>query len=137
MEIEVLLIKTDQPTLARNFYLYELVKKAVECDIIQNRILNDSLYGEAETPSSYSLYEDMIRINLSNATHLIKKVYFKDRDLYGIIEILPTKIGKDLESLIAQGTNIRFGLRGIGEAEYVNGINWVSSLKIITFDWIV
>ena len=43
MEIEVLLIKTDQPTLARNFYLYELVKKAVECDVIQNRILNFEL----------------------------------------------------------------------------------------------
>jgi hypothetical protein len=134
MEIEALLLKTDQVLPSRNFYLYELVKKCIEDESIQNKISNNILYGEADTPDSY---EELIKFNLNRVTHSIKNLYFKDKDLYGIIEILPTKIGKDLENLIKQGVNPKFTIRAVGNIDRINGVNWISDLKIITFDWIL
>ena len=74
---------------------------------LQSKILERTLCGELDHPQS-----DTIR--LSNASHLITKLFMEGNDVIGEAEILNTPAGLTARALIEGGVKIGISSRGMG-----------------------
>ncbi|MFL2679265.1 MAG: hypothetical protein ACJ0GH_02665 [Alphaproteobacteria bacterium] len=74
----------------------------MKAPIKENRAL-----GELDHPESSV-------INLKNASHNIKELYFEGNDLMGSIEILPTPSGNILKELFKNNITVGISSRGMG-----------------------
>ena len=63
--------------------------------------------GELDHP------EDSV-VNLKNASHMVKSLWWEGKDLMGKIRVLSTPAGKILESLINDGVMLGISSRGLG-----------------------
>ena len=84
---------------------------------------SQTYYGELEHPISSE-------VSLINASHTISNLTFTDYNLVGDIEILNTRRGKTLQSLIDSGIEFVFRPRSIGNV--IDGYAKIE--KLITFD---
>tara|TARA_R110001592_G_scaffold139786_1_gene359874 strand:- start:115 stop:756 length:642 start_codon:yes stop_codon:yes gene_type:complete len=81
------------------------VQKYQEGPIKENRAL-----GELDHPDSSV-------VNLNNACHIMKKVWWDGNNVMGTAEILPTPAGNILKALFAAGVTIGISSRGMGSVE--------------------
>jgi len=81
------------------------VDKYIEGPIKENRAL-----GELDHPESSV-------INLKNASHNIKELYFEGNDLMGKIEVLPTPSGNILKELFNNKITVGISSRGMGSVK--------------------
>ena len=84
--------------------------------------------GELDHP------EDSV-VNLKNASHMVKSLWWEGNDLMGKIRVLSTPAGKILESLINDGVMLGISSRGLGSVTESKGQTLVEDdFQLICFD---
>ena len=84
-----------------------------------------SVLGEVDHP------EDL-KINLDRVSHMITSMWMEGHDGYGKLKILPTPMGKLVETMLQSGVKLGVSSRGSGNVDEASGN--VSEFDIITVD---
>lgn len=87
-------------------YPYDVLDREVK-KYIEQYISNSCAYGELDHP-------DTSVVNLKNVSHTIEKIYWRDNDLWGIIEILDTPSGNIVKTLLDSGKTLGISSRALG-----------------------
>tara|TARA_B110000977_G_scaffold67912_1_gene92178 strand:+ start:275 stop:892 length:618 start_codon:yes stop_codon:yes gene_type:complete len=87
-------------------YPFEVLKREVD-KYIDGPIAENRALGELDHPESSV-------INLKNACHNIKELYWEGNDLMGKIEVLPTPSGNILKQLFENNITVGISSRGMG-----------------------
>jgi hypothetical protein len=66
-------------------------------------------------------HPDSSVINLKNVSHNIREIYWKDDDVMGVVEILPTPSGNILKELLRAGILLGISSRGMGSTKQLAG----------------
>ena len=93
-------------------------KKYSEIQIAENRAL-----GELDHPESSV-------VNLQNVSHNIKKIWWKNDDLMGTVEVLSTPSGNILKELLKAGVKLGISSRGMGSVEEIREGDGEGSLEV-------
>ncbi len=83
-----------------------------------------SVLGEVDHPAD-------LRINLDRVSHMITKMWMDGPNGYGKLKILPTPMGKLIETMLMSGVKLGVSSRGSGE---VDSSGNVQGFEIITVD---
>jgi hypothetical protein len=83
-----------------------------------------SVLGEVDHPAD-------LRINLDRVSHMITKMWMDGPNGYGKLKMLPTPMGKLIESMLSSGVKLGVSSRGSGEVD--DGGN-VQGFEIVTVD---
>ena len=83
-----------------------------------------SVLGEVDHPQD-------LRINLDRVSHMITKMWMDGPNGYGKLKLLPTPMGKLIETMLTSGVKLGVSSRGSGE---VDGQGNVQGFEIITVD---
>jgi len=75
-------------------------------------VANNNALGELDHPDSSV-------VNLKNACHNIKKIWWDGDRIYGQLEILPTPSGNILKALIQNGITVGVSSRGMGSLKQI------------------
>jgi len=97
---------------------------------IQPMIAERRLCGELDHPQS-----DTVR--LSNASHLISKLWMEGNEVFGEAELLNTPSGKVAQALINDGVKVGISSRGLGtvtEGVYGRSKTVNDDYRLVTFD---
>lgn len=84
-----------------------------------------SVLGEVDHP-------DDLKINLDRVSHMIESMWMDGPCGHGKLKILPTPMGKLVESMITSGVKLGVSSRGSGEVNESSG--HVNNFEIITVD---
>ena len=84
-----------------------------------------SVLGEVDHP------EDL-KINLDRVSHMLTNMYMDGNNGYGKLKILPTPMGKLVETMLQSGVKLGVSARGSGNVD--EGTGNVSDFDIITVD---
>jgi hypothetical protein len=84
-----------------------------------------SVLGEVDHP------EDL-KINLDRVSHMLTNMYMEGDNGYGKLKILPTPMGKLVETMLQSGVKLGVSSRGSGNVD--EGTGNVSDFDIITVD---
>jgi hypothetical protein len=87
-------------------YPKEVLLREVE-KYLKGPISQNNAMGELDHP-------DSTVINLGNVSHIIKKVWWEDNDLMGLLELLNTPSGKIAQELVLAGVPLGISSRGMG-----------------------
>jgi hypothetical protein len=87
------------------YYSRELWER--EMDKYMENVNANRALGELDHPDSSI-------INLKNVSHNIKKIFWEQDNVMGVIEILPTPSGNILKSLFENGIPVGVSSRGMG-----------------------
>jgi len=90
-------------------YPFEILKREVD-KYIEGPINENRALGELDHPESAV-------INLKNASHNIKELYWDGNDLMGKIEVLPTPSGNILKELFNNKITVGISSRGMGSVK--------------------
>jgi hypothetical protein len=85
-----------------------------------------SVLGEVDHP-------DDLKINLDRVSHMITEMWMDGPNGYGKLKILPTPMGKLIETMITSGVKLGVSSRGSGNVRE-DGSGEVSDFEIITID---
>ena len=76
-------------------------------------------------------------VNLSNASHLVTKIWMEGKKCMGKIKVLETPSGKILRSLVESGVKLGISSRGMGTVNEKNGVTMVEDdFQLICFDMV-
>jgi hypothetical protein len=84
-----------------------------------------SVLGEVDHP-------DDLKINLDRVSHMITKMWMDGPTGFGKLKVLPTPMGKLVESMLTSGVKLGVSSRGSGQVSESSG--HVSDFEIITVD---
>ena len=98
------------------------VKRYNEEFVSKNRAL-----GELEHPQSAT-------VNSERACHLITELKMEGNVVRGKSKVLSTPLGEVMKSLIRDCVKMGMSSRALGQLEEKDGVNHVSSMKLITID---
>jgi hypothetical protein len=84
-----------------------------------------SVLGEVDHP-------DDLKINLDRVSHMITEMWMDGPNGYGKLKILPTPMGKLVETMLQSGVKLGVSSRGSGNVNEGNG--HVSDFEIVTVD---
>src|SRR6056300_707487 len=90
-------------------YPFDILKREVD-KYIEGPINENRALGELDHPESSV-------INLKNASHNIKELYWDGNDLMGKIEVLPTPSGNILKELFNNKITVGISSRGMGSVK--------------------
>ena len=109
----------------QNQRVYPVNEIARACSNIAEKIKNGmSVLGEADHP-------DDLQVNLDRVSHMITNMYMNENTGIGKLKILPTPMGKIVETLLTSGVKLGVSSRGSGN---VNESGGVSDFEIVTVD---
>lgn len=120
----------DKPNANRRIYphdvLYPQVEKYIAGPVSENRAL-----GELDHPESSI-------INLKNVSHNILELWWKGKDLYGKVEILPTPSGNILAQLFMNNITVGISSRAMGSTTPIGEglVRVEEDLDIICWDFV-
>ena len=103
------------------------VKQYSEIQIAENRAL-----GELDHPESSV-------VNLQNVSHNIRKVWWKDNDVMGQVEVLSTPSGNILKELLKAGIKLGISSRGMGSVKEISESGTVSvqdDFELVCWDFV-
>lgn len=102
------------------------IKKYAASNIAQRRAL-----GELDHP-------DSTVVNLSNTSHNIIEVSWKDNDVIGTIEVLNTPAGKILKELFEAGITLGISSRGLGSVKKIDEstVEVQSDFELVAWDFV-
>ena len=110
-------------------YPFEILKREVD-KYIAGPIAENRALGELDHPESSV-------INLKNASHNIKELFFEGNDLMGSIEILPTPSGNILKELFKNNITVGISSRGMGSLENRDGVMEVQDdFELLCWDFV-
>jgi hypothetical protein len=76
-------------------------------------------------------------INLKNVSHNIKKIFWKQDNVMGVIEILPTPSGNILKSLFENGIPVGVSSRGMGSLKQMGELMEVQDdFELLCWDFV-
>ena len=84
-----------------------------------------SVLGEVDHP-------DDLKINLDRVSHMITNMWMDGANGFGKLKILPTPMGKLVETMLESGVKLGVSSRGSGNVDDLNGK--VSDFEIVTVD---
>jgi len=84
-----------------------------------------SVLGEVDHP-------DDLKINLDRVSHMITQMWMDGPNGFGKLKILPTPMGKLVETMLESGVKLGVSSRGSGNVNDMNG--QVSDFEIVTVD---
>ena len=100
-------------------------KKYDQQFITQNRAL-----GELDHPDSSV-------VNLANVSHNIRKIWWKNNDLMGEVEVLSTPSGNILKELLKAGILLGISSRGLGSVkESAAGVEVQDDFELVCWDFV-
>tara|TARA_R110000824_G_scaffold62242_4_gene164974 strand:- start:92 stop:703 length:612 start_codon:yes stop_codon:yes gene_type:complete len=86
--------------------------------------------GELDHP------EDSV-VNLKNASHLVRRIWWDGAAVMGTVEVLNTPSGKILQSLIESNIKLGISSRGLGSTKEVSGKTMVQDdFQLVCFDFV-
>lgn len=85
----------------------------------------ESVLGEVDHP-------DDLQVNLDRVSHMIESMWMDGNDGYGKLKILPTPMGKLVETMLGSGVKLGVSSRGSGNVNESSGD--VSDFEIVTVD---
>ena len=95
---------------------------------ITEDIASQQSTGELDHPDSN-------QVMLERASHLITKLEWRGKDLYGTIKVLDTPLGTTLRKLIEGGVRVGISSRGMGSTKDKDGVQEVQQdYHLITWD---
>ena len=102
------------------------VKKYAQIQIAENRAL-----GELDHPESSV-------VNLQNVSHNVRKVWWKNDDVMGEVEILSTPSGNILKELLKSGIKLGISSRGLGSVKQVNEdtVSVQNDFELVCWDFV-
>jgi hypothetical protein len=111
-------------------YPFEILKREVD-KYIEGPIKENRALGELDHPESSV-------INLKNASHNIKELYFEGNDLMGSIEILPTPSGNILKELFKNNITVGISSRGMGSVKPLgeNRVEVEDDFELLCWDFV-
>jgi hypothetical protein len=120
----------DKPNANRRIYPYDILLAQVE-KYIDGPIAEHRALGELDHPETSV-------INLKNVSHNILELYWKGKDLYGRIEILPTPSGNILKELFKSNITVGISSRAMGSVSQIGeGLVQVEDdLDLICWDFV-
>ena len=109
-------------------YPHKVLMKEVEN---YSKLVSDRrALGELDHP------EDSV-INLKNASHLVTKIWWQDKDVMGKVKVLDTPSGKVLQELVKSGVSLGISSRGMGSVrEDQNQTIVEDDFQLICFDFV-
>ena len=136
--IETVLQEGDLPNRNGRIYPTSVIKNGINSAYVQERLRRHGWVGESGHPLSEDV-KRQLRIEQSNISHIIRKVWFNRNLLMGEVETALTERGKDMQGLIRQGMEVAFSLRGFGKVTEKKG-NYLQindPLNILTYDFVI
>jgi len=100
------------------------ISKAVST-IMEQIADGNSVLGEVDHP-------DDLKINLDRVSHMITEMWMDGPNGFGKLKILPTPMGKLVETMLESGVKLGVSSRGSGNVNESNG--HVSDFEIVTVD---
>jgi len=93
---------------------------------ISERLKNgESVLGEVDHP-------DDLQVNLDRVSHMVERMWMDGNDGYGKLKIIPTPMGKLVQTMLESGVKLGVSSRGTGNVNESNGR--VSDFDIVTVD---
>ena len=95
------------------------------------RLVNDRrALGELDHPDSSV-------INLTNASHMVTRIWMEGNQCMGTIRVLDTPSGQILRSLVESGVKLGISSRGMGSVSERNGVTMVEDdFQLLCFDMV-
>jgi hypothetical protein len=109
--VEGLLATAEKVNGNGRYYPREIWEREID-RYINEHVKNNNAVGELDHPDSQV-------VNLKNACHNIKKIWWDGDRIYGQLEILPTPSGNILKALIQSGITIGVSSRGMGSLKQI------------------
>ena len=111
-------------------YPFEILKREVD-KYIEGPINEKRALGELDHPESSV-------INLKNASHNIKELYWDGNDLMGKIEVLPTPSGNILKELFNNKITVGISSRGMGSVKPLgeNRVEVEDDFELLCWDFV-
>lgn len=82
-------------------------------------------------------HPDSSVINLSNASHMVTKIWMEGNDCMGTIRVLNTPAGQILRSLVESECTLGISSRGMGSVTERNGVTMVEDdFQLLCFDMV-
>lgn len=126
MKVRGIFQRADEANNNGRIYPKLVLENAIKS--LAEAITERRLVGELDHPTY-----DMVK--LSNASHIITKLWFEGNEVYGEAEILSTPAGKVVEALIKDGIRVGISSRGMGTLSEGKGHKVVNEdFKLLTFD---
>lgn len=123
-----LLQRSDAGNQNGRIYPHAILER--EAGKYQQMIQEHRALGELDHPDSSI-------VNLSNVSHNIVEMHWKDKDLIGAIEVLTTPAGNILKELFRSGIKVGISSRALGTTQESNGYQEVQEdLELIAFDMV-
>jgi len=120
----------DKPNANKRIYPYDTLKKQVDL-YLDGPIKENRALGELDHPESSV-------INLKNVSHIIKNLWWEDKDLYGTVEVLPTPSGNILKELFKNNITVGISSRAQGSTSPIGEglVKVEDDLEIICWDFV-
>ena len=93
--------------------------------------ISDTIAGGQSVLGAVDHPEDL-KINLDRVSHMLTNMYMEGNNGYGKLKILPTPMGKLVETMLQSGVKLGVSSRGSGNVDETTGN--VSDFDIITVD---
>jgi hypothetical protein len=117
-------IQGDQRNANQRIYPVREINSAVKT--LNEQITGGySVLGEIDHP-------DDLKINLDRVSHMITEMWMEGANGYGKLKILPTPMGKVIETMLEAGVKLGVSSRGSGNVNEATG--HVSDFEIVTVD---
>lgn len=108
-----------------NRRIYPLREISHAVDTVMERVNSGfSVLGEVDHP-------DTLNINLDRVSHMITNMWMDGSCGYGKLKLLPTPMGKIIESMLVSGVKLGVSSRGTGDVDHTGR---VSGFQMVTVD---
>lgn len=120
-------------------YPKDVIARALETPYVVEKLKTCSFLGESNHPANADV-QRQVSIDLNNVSHVIKKVYWDEKDpnlLLGEVETASTEIGKNFAGLISEnGMQASFSMRGLGDVikDPKGFLKVKDPLRIVSYD---
>lgn len=129
-EVEGLMQRAGAKNQNGRIYTREILEREVD-KFNREFVQNGNAYGELDHPDSPV-------VSLKNASHIIKKLWWKGDELYGRVELLDTPAGNIVKAILRGGHTIGISSRGTGSVNQTNeGTLMVQpDFELVTWDFV-
>jgi len=104
----VLLQRADVPNRNKRVYPKRILER--EISLYEKKIRERRAFGELDHPESNV-------VNLKNVCHAIVDVSWKENEVYGDVEVLPTPSGNIVRNILLAGFRVGQSSRGLGSVK--------------------
>lgn len=130
--------EAEAPNRNGRIYSKEALDSAIRHYSIQEKLKNKALVCEAGHPLSDDPRRQMY-IDQTNISHIITDIWWESNKLMAKIETANTRVGRDMQGLIRQGSKVAFSMRGMSDNVKKDGqyTRVGSPLMITCWDWVI